>query len=151
MFRGVSHIAMDAKGRVAFPARYREKLGGEERDPIIVTIDTQARCLLVYPLSKWEEIEQEIQELPSLNPAVRRFQRLLIGYASELQFDANGRTLLPQSLRDYAGLQKKLVLVGQGKKMELCDEASWLAERDKWLEETLDDAELPEELLGLSL
>ena len=142
---------MDAKGRVAFPARYREKLGGEERDPIIVTIDTQARCLLVYPLSKWEEIEQEIQELPSLNPAVRRFQRLLIGYASELQFDANGRTLLPQSLRDYAGLQKKLVLVGQGNKLELWSEALWLAEREQALQDSGSDAELPDELITLSL
>jgi len=142
---------MDAKGRVAFPARYREKLGGEEREPIIITIDTQTRCLLVYPLNKWEEIEQEIQDLPSLNPAVRRFQRLLIGYASELQFDASGRILLPQALRDYASLEKKLVLVGQGKKMELWDEATWLAERDKWLEETNDDLELPDELLNISL
>ena len=142
---------MDAKGRVAFPARYREKLGGEEREPIIITIDTQTRCLLVYPLDKWEEIEQEIQDLPSLNPAVRRFQRLLIGYASELQFDASGRILLPQALRDYASLEKKLVLVGQGKKMELWDEATWLAERDKWLEETNDDLELPDELLNISL
>jgi MraZ protein len=142
---------MDVKGRVAFPARYREKLCGEDQQPIIITIDTQSRCLLVYPLSKWEVIEQEIQDLPSLNPAVRRFQRLLIGYASELQFDASGRILLPQSLRDYASLQKKLVLVGQGKKMELWDEASWLTERDKWLEESIEDAELPEELLTLSL
>ena len=142
---------MDAKGRVAFPARYREKLGGEEREPIIITIDTQTRCLLVYPINKWEEIEQEIQDLPSLNPAVRRFQRLLIGYASELQFDASGRILLPQALRDYASLEKKLVLVGQGKKMELWDEATWLAERDKWLEETNDDLELPDELLSISL
>jgi MraZ protein len=142
---------MDVKGRVAFPARYREKLCGVDLQPLRITIDTQSRCLLVYPLSKWEVIEQEIQDLPSLNPAVRRFQRLLIGYASELQFDASGRILLPQSLRDYASLQKKLVLVGQGKKMELWDEASWLTERDKWLEESIEDAELPKELLTLSL
>ena len=151
MFRGVSHITMDAKGRLALPARIREKLASECQSQIVVTIDTQSRCLLIYPLPTWELIEQQIQELPSMNPAVRRFQRLVIGYASDLEFDNSGRVLLPQSLREYAGMQKKLVLVGQGKKMELWDESSWLAERDKWLEESADDAAVPEELMSISL
>ena len=150
MYRGVSHITMDAKGRLALPARTREKLLGECDGQIVVTIDTQAKCLLIYPLPEWENIEQQIQELPSMNQAVRRFQRLVIGYASDLEFDANGRVLMPQSLREYAGLQKKLVLVGQGKKMELWDEATWVAERDKWLEDSLDDAALPDELMEIS-
>jgi MraZ protein len=82
---------------------------------------------------------------------VRRFQRLLIGYASELEFDGSGRVLLPQSLREYASLQKKLVLVGQGKKMELWDEAAWFAERAKLLQEPMDEEAIPEELMTLSL
>ena len=151
MFRGVNHISMDAKGRMAFPARQREKLAADCAGQLVATIDTQSPCLLIYPLPTWETIEREIQDLPSLNPAVRRFQRLLIGYASDLEFDGSGRVLLPQSLREYAGLEKKLVLVGQGKKMELWDEAAWLAERDKLLQESTDDGSVPEELMSLAL
>ncbi len=151
MFRGVSHISMDAKGRMAFPAKQREKLAADCAGQLVATIDTQSPCLLIYPLPTWETIEREIQDLPALNPAVRRFQRLLIGYASDLDFDASGRVLLPQSLREYASLEKKLVLVGQGKKMELWDEAAWLAERDKLLHESADDGSVPEELMSLAL
>ena len=121
MFRGVSHISMDAKGRLALPAKHRERLTAECGGQLVATIDTQSPCLLIYPLPTWEPLEQEIQDLPAMNPAVRRFQRLLIGYASDLEFDASGRVLLPSSLREYASLEKKLVLVGQGKKMELWD------------------------------
>jgi MraZ protein len=77
---------------------------------------------------------------------------LLIGYASDIELDANGRMLLPPSLREYAGLEKKVVLVGQGKKLELWNEELWLEERDKWLEEAgLDEQALPEELLSIAL
>lgn len=151
MFRGVSHIAMDAKGRLALPAKHREKLLADCAGQLVATIDTQSPCLLIYPLPTWEIIERDIQDLPAMNPAVRRFQRLLIGYASDLEFDSSGRVLLPQSLRDYASLEKKLVLVGQGKKMELWDEAAWLLERDKLLEESMGDGAVPEELMTLAL
>jgi MraZ protein len=86
-----------------------------------------------------------------MNPDVRRVQRLLNGYASDLEFDGSGRVLLPQSLREYASLEKKLVLVGQGKKLELWSEEVWLSERDKWLEEAIDVSVMPEELLSISL
>ncbi|MBL4827187.1 MAG: division/cell wall cluster transcriptional repressor MraZ [Spongiibacteraceae bacterium] len=151
MFRGVQHINMDAKGRMAIPAKYRERLLAECDGQLIATIDTQSRCLLIYPLPTWELIEKEIQSLPSLNPAVRRFQRLLIGYASELEFDGNGRVLLSPSLREYASLDKKVVLVGQGKKLELWNESMWLQERDKWLDEVGGEQALPDEMLSLSL
>lgn len=141
---------MDAKGRVALPAKHREKLMADCNGQIVITIDTQTRCLLVYPLPAWEVIEQEVQEQPTLNPAVRRFQRLFIGYATELEFDSNGRVLLPASLREYAGLGKKLVLVGQGKKMELWDEAAWNAETEELLAPEA-GMEIPEELMNLSL
>jgi MraZ protein len=142
---------MDAKGRLALPAKHREKLLADCAGQLVATIDTQSPCLLIYPLPTWEIIEREIQDLPAMNPAVRRFQRLLIGYASDLEFDSSGRVLLPQSLRDYASLEKKLVLVGQGKKMELWDEAAWLLERDKLLEESMGDGAVPEELMTLAL
>ncbi len=131
MFRGVQHINMDAKGRLAMPARQREPLLSECGGQIVVTIDTQSACLVIYPLPEWERIEKDIQNLPALKPAVKRFQRLMLGYATDLELDGNGRLLLPQPLREYAQLDKKLVLVGQGNKLELWSEALWLAERDQ--------------------
>jgi MraZ protein len=151
VFRGVQHINMDAKGRLAMPARQREPLLSRCEGQIVVTIDTQTSCLVIYPLPEWERIEQEIQALPSLKPAVRRFQRLVLGYATDLELDSSGRMLLPQSLREYAQLDKKLVLVGQGNKLELWAEALWLAEREQALQDSGSDAELPDELITLSL
>ena len=151
MFRGVQHINMDAKGRLAMPARQREPLLSLCGGQLVATIDTQARCLVIYPLPEWERIEQEIQELPALKPAVKRFQRLVIGYATDLELDGNGRMLLPAPLREYARLEKKLVLVGQGNKLELWAEETWLSERDQALEDSGPEAELPEELMSLTL
>lgn len=151
MFRGVQHINMDAKGRLAMPARQREPLAEMCGGKVVVTIDTQATCLVIYPLPEWERFEREVQALPAMKPAIRRFQRLTLGYASDLELDANGRMLLPQSLREYAQLEKKLVVVGQGNKLELWSEALWFAERDQALLESGNDAELPEELMSLTL
>ncbi len=151
MFRGVQHINMDAKGRLAIPARQREPLLEECAGQIVVTIDTQSTCLSIYPMPVWETLEEKLQSLPSLNPGVKRFQRLVLGYATDIQLDGNGRMLLPPSLRDYAQLQKKLVLVGQGNKFELWSEELWIQERDSALEEVGADAPLPEELMNLPL
>ncbi len=151
MFRGVQHINMDAKGRLAMPARQREPLLSKCNGELVATIDTQSRCLFIYPLPEWEKIERDIQELPALNPAVKRFQRLVIGYATDLELDRSGRMLLPAPLRDYAQLEKKLVLVGQGKKLELWAEDLWMAEREQALADSGPEAELPEELMSLTL
>jgi MraZ protein len=151
MFRGVQYINMDAKGRLAMPARQREPLMAECNGQMVATIDTQSRCLTLYPLPEWEKIERDIQQLPALNSAVKRFQRLVIGYATDLELDSNGRVLLPAPLREYAQLEKKLVLVGQGKKLELWSEELWLAECDRALAESGPDAELPQELMSLTL
>ena len=150
MFRGVQHINMDTKGRLAVPARQRESLLNQSAGKVVITIDTQSHCLTLYPLPEWERIEAEIQSLPALNPAVKRFQRLMLGYAADIELDGNGRALLPQSLRDSAHLEKKIVLVGQGNKLEIWAEDRWLAERDAALSvETVE--ELPVELLSLKL
>lgn len=146
-FLGSHAINMDAKGRVAIPARVREDLETLCGGRIVLTAHTEERCLLVYPEPQWEEILPKIEALPSFNKAVRRTQRLLIGYASPLELDSAGRILVPQTLRDYAGLEKKLYLVGQGRKLELWSEERWMA----WLEEDDGDEEIPEEMKSLSL
>lgn len=150
MFRGVSTINLDAKGRLAIPTRYRERLAEHCEGQIVVTIDTEERCLLIYPLPKWEDIERKVEALPSFNAAARRVQRLLIGHATDIQVDGSGRILLPLPLREYARLEKKVVMLGQGGKLELWSESCWLQRRDSWLAEQ-SELEIPAELRSLSL
>ena len=149
-FRGVSNLSLDAKGRIVLPARYRERLSETCRGQLIVTIDTDQPCLLIYPLPEWETIEDKIEALPSFNATTRRIQRLLIGHATELEVDGNGRMLLPNPLREYAQLGKKVVLIGQGKKFELWDEQLWNERMDAWLGDGGSD-EMPAALAELTL
>lgn len=150
MFRGVAQINLDAKGRMAFPSRYRERLLALCDGNLVVTVDRD-HCLLVYPLPEWEHIEQKLVRLPSLNRSARRLQRLLIGHATECQLDGSGRILLPPPLREFASLDKRTVLIGQGNKFELWDEATWTARRAEWLDEAAGTDELPGDLESLSL
>jgi len=150
MFRGINAVNLDAKGRLAIPARYRLGLDSMARGHLVVTIDTEDTCLLMYPLPIWEEIERRVQALPALNAAVRRVQRLLIGHATEVEIDGNGRILLPSLLREYAQSDKKVMLVGMANKFELWSESTWEAQRDRWLA-TKDEGELPPELMSIIL
>jgi len=151
VFRGVNHLSLDSKGRMAMPARYRERLEEVCQGQLVITVDRD-HCLLMYPLREWELIERKLVALPSLNPQARRLQRLLIGHATECELDANGRILLPPPLREFAGLDKRVVMIGQGNKFEIWDEERWNTRRDEWLSETTEeDLELPDELGTLSL
>ena len=133
------------------PARYRERLLEGCGGRLVVTVDRD-HCLLVYPLPEWEIIETKLVELPSLNKTARLLQRLLIGHATELEMDAQGRILLPAMLREYADLKKKAVLIGQGKKLEIWDEDTWTESQGEWLETVnADDGELHSALEELSL
>ena len=150
MFRGVQHINLDAKGRMAVPSRQRELLSVMSEGHIVLTVDTQAPCLALYALPEWERIESDVQALPALKPAIKRFQRLVLGYASDLQLDGSGRILIPPALRDYAKLEKRAVLVGQGNKLELWSEDLWQQECVAALA-TDSVEELPAELMQLNL
>ncbi len=90
--------------------------------------------------------------LPSFDKQARLLQRLLIGYATEVELDSQGRILLPTMLREYASMDKKLVLIGQGKKFEIWDEQSWNEKQDAWLEDVnADGGDMPASLENLSL
>src|SRR5690606_35580989 len=146
MFRGVNNVSLDAKGRLAIPTRYRERLAERCAGQLVVTVDT-ARCLLLYPLPDWEEIERKLVKLPSFNPQARRLQRLLVGHATELELDSHGRVLLPPPLREFASLERRVVMIGQGNKFELWDEDTWNERRDAWLTDSASEAgDLPAEL-----
>jgi MraZ protein len=152
MFRGINTITIDAKGRLAIPTRYRSALGGTEKVPLVVTIDTEETCLLLYTATQWQIIEDNLQKLPSFNAAARRIQRLLIGHATDVELDANGRVLLPPVLRQYARLEKDAVMIGQGNKFEVWDVVLWESMRGKWLAaEAAKTDSLPDEMKTFSL
>ena len=90
MFRGASKVTLDAKGRMAIPTRYRARLEERCDNQLVVTVDRDY-CLLVYPLPEWEEIERRLVRLPTLNRQARRLQRLMVGYATEVELDGHGQ------------------------------------------------------------
>jgi len=149
VFRGATKVTLDAKGRLAIPTRYRERIATRCDGELVVTLDKD-HCLLVYPLPDWEEIERKLVRLPSLQKRTREMQRIMLGYATEVDVDGAGRILLSRELREVAGLERQAMLIGQGHKFELWDEERWNAIRDDWLN-TEDDGELPPELESLSL
>lgn len=151
MFCGINSLNLDAKGRMAMPTCYRQRLSDICGGQIMITVDRSERCLLVYPKQEWEIIERKLQKLPSFNKQARRLQRLLIGHAAEVEMDGSGRLLVPPPLREFAGMEKRVVLVGQSNKFELWDEALWDERRAAWLAEEDDLGEQPEEMKTFSL
>ena len=133
MFRGINSATLDAKGRMALPARNREAVHLASAGKVVVTIDMRETCLLLYPLPEWEVVQRKLEALSNINPQARLLQRLLIGHATDFELDSAGRLLLPAMLRDYAELDKKLVLVGQGNKVEIWSEKHWQDGMGSWL------------------
>jgi len=128
VFRGASAINLDAKGRIAIPMRYRDSLHAEHGGKLVITVDIQSSCLLLYPIHEWTKIEAKLMLLSDTQPTQRALKRMLLGYAHEIELDGNGRLLLPLPLRQYANLDKQAMLVGQLNKFELWDEQAWQSE-----------------------
>lgn len=131
MFQGAAALSVDAKGRLAIPARHRDALvpGGA---PLVVTAHPH-KCLLVYPMSAWEPIREKIAAMPGLDAGNAVLKRLLIGFAQEEELDAAGRVLLAPSLRQWASLDKQTWLVGQGSHFELWSDAGWQKQQEAML------------------
>ncbi len=134
MFRGEYSLSLDAKGRLAIPSRYRERLVEDCGGKLIVTISLLERCLVVYPYPRWQRIEDELKDLPALDSQAQAINHLLIGHAVDCDMDSNGRVLLSQALRSFAGLDKRIMMVGQVDKFEIWDDALWSRRRDELLE-----------------
>lgn len=141
---------MDTKGRLAIPKRYRESIAEASDNQLVATIDLQSPCLLVYTLDEWEVIERKLMALPNMDTKARLVQRLLLGHASEMEMDANGRVLLPPMLREHAKLEKEAILLGQGNKFELWSKVAWDASRPEMLD-TASIGDVSESLSSLSL
>lgn len=151
MFRGISNLNVDTKGRIAIPTKYRDEINSDHNGEMMLTVDHEKRCLVLYPISKWEKTEQKLMSLPNLSNAVRGMKRLIIGHASEVEMDGQGRLMLAAPLRDYALMEKKIILLGQGDKFELWDEDSWNSGRETMREEAPINIQNDESLKGLSI
>lgn len=152
MFRGISNLSIDAKGRMAMPSKYRERLSAENVGDMILTISPDL-CLLLFPMPEWDLVEKKLQSLPSFDPQSKAVRRLYLNHASEVKLDSGGRILIPSMLRQHAKLQKKAVLAGQGNKFELWSEEVWAQESAKLVSEvqSIDYATANQALKELSI
>jgi len=148
VFRGVTNLTVDSKGRLAMPARYREALLSRAEGKLVITTDSPS-CLLIYAAPDWIPIEDKLMGLSAFDPRIRDLQRLLVGYASDVEMDGAGRILIPGPLRKFAGLDKDVALVGQGHRFELWDLAKWDAQIGRTVESVGNG--MPAELEGFSL
>ena len=149
MFRGATKVTLDAKGRMAIPTRYRDRIAARCDGELVATVDLDY-CLLIYPSPDWEDIERKLMRLPTFDKQARRLQRLMVGHATEIEMDGHGRILLSKELREYAQLDRQAMLIGQGTKFELWDDERWKQTRDSWIDGD-DNADLSAELASLSL
>ena len=148
MFQGAGQINLDAKGRMAVPARHREALltAGEGR--LVITAHPH-RCLLLYPQPAWEPIRAKVLAAPSLEAQSAMLRRLLVGFAVDAEMDGAGRVLVAPELRQYAGLEKEVWLVGQGSHFEIWSGSGWKAQQEAIF--ALGDKLLPPGLENFSL
>jgi len=150
MFRGVHSLAIDAKGRLKIPTRHQSQIDKACAGQMVLSIHPDDNCLLLYPLSDWQNLERKVSALPSLNIHTKRLKRKLIGHATDCELDKASRILIPATLREYAKLNKKLILSGQGNNFELWDEDAWHKQISS-LDALTRKEEIPPEITQLSL
>ena len=124
MFFGETAINLDAKGRLAIPVRYRDAIQEQCGGRMVLTYSAfDSGALWLYPQQEWERVRDEVMNLSTFNPGHRSLQRRLVGSAAAVAPDGAGRILLPQTLRQVAGLDKHVVLLGMGSRFEIWNEA----------------------------
>ena len=150
MFRGGNTVNLDAKGRLALPTRYRGPLEDRCQGQVVLTVHDD-RCLLLYPQPDWDEIERKLVRLPNQNKRTRTLQRMLLGHATELEIDKSGRILIPPRLREFASLEKRVVLAGLGNKFEIWNEEAWEQNCGEWVADDSDAGDMPDSRESLTL
>jgi MraZ protein len=148
MFRGTSYHTIDPKGRFIIPARFRDVIKANGGDGIMIT--RMDDCLFAYTQDQWGKLEQKILHLPQKDEAMRRFQRVFIGGAHDCRYDAQGRVLIPPSLKQYSGLEKDIVLVGVLNRFEIWSRENYDRESGRFDKDMKDDLVRPE-IADLSL
>jgi MraZ protein len=143
MFMGEYEHSVDVKGRISFPAKFRERLG-----PTFVATKGQDGCLFIFSTAEWRTLKDKLEQLPTTSKNARAVSRFFFSGATELECDKLGRVLLPLKLREYAGLEKEATVIGAGRRIEIWDIVRW-EEYNKNSRETVDAIE--EELIGLGI
>ncbi len=148
MFQGAGQLNLDAKGRMAVPSRHRDALMTVGEGRLVITAHPH-RCLLLYPQPAWEPIRAKVLAAPSLEAQSAMLRRLLVGFAVDTEMDGAGRLLVAPELRQYAGLEKEVWLVGQGSHFEIWSDSGWKAQQEAIF--ALGDKLLPPGLENFSL
>ena len=148
MFRGATNLSMDAKGRLAVPAKHRDVLLTQSAGNVVLTAHPHG-CLLLYPQPTWEPIQAKMMALSSFDKQSANLQRLLVGYAEDITIDNAGRMLVSPALRVFASLEKNVMLVGQGSHFEMWNMTAWRKQLENLM--SGDGIEMPAELEGFSL
>ena len=148
MFQGSTALSLDAKGRLAIPARHREALVAASAGRLVLTAHPH-RCLLLYPEAAWLPIRDKVLAASSLNPQSAAIKRLLVGNARDEVLDSAGRLLVSPELRQFAQFEKQVWLVGQGTHFEIWSDAGWRQQQEVFL--GMGDHSLPPGLEDLAL
>lgn len=143
MFMSEYNHTIDTKGRLIVPSKFREQLG----DEFVVTKGMDG-CLFVYANEDWNAFEQKLTSLPLINKEARKFARFFLAGAAQVEVDKQGRILLPSNLRDFAGLEKDVVLVGVGSRIEIWSRENW---ENMDADSDMDDIAATMESLGLTI
>lgn len=152
MYRGISQLKTDGKGRVALPTRYREELLGRCQGSLVITINnTSKHCLWLYPLDEWERVEEKVNALSSFKQQHIDLKRYFIGHACDVDMDKTGRILIPTSLREFARIDRQTYFVGQGNKFELWSDKDWEASCENWLSTPAQEQEPTSEMEQMQL
>lgn len=145
MFKGHYVNSINDKGRLSIPSKFRDFLNGSETDTLVITKGLDL-CLVAYAPEDWEKMEKKASSLSTVRMADIVYKRHVMGSAEECQLDAQGRILVPATLREYAGLRKKCLCVGVGERFEIWDVETY----DAFMKEALKDpASLRKDLADL--
>lgn len=125
MFRGRFEHSLDVKGRLSVPSKFREVLAAKYDDRLVVT--NFDNCLWVYPAAEWIKVEEKVAALPQFKDEVKALQRVFISAATECAIDRSGRILIPPTLREYAAIDREVVLVGMINRIEVWSKDRWNA------------------------
>lgn len=145
MFMGEYSHSIDAKGRLIMPAKFREQLGDE-----FVVTKSPDKCLYVYTNEEWKNFEEKLATLPITNKGTRQFVRFFLAGAASCEVDKQGRILLPAVLREYADLDKEVVLAGTSKRIEIWNKDRYLADQKEY-EDNIDEIASNMESFGFSI
>jgi transcriptional regulator MraZ len=123
VFRGRYQHTIDLKGRLSIPAKFRDELSERSVDTLVLTEGDH--CIVAYPMDEWERFEERLRQQPQQSREMRDFLRVSVGSAKDCPVDKAGRTLVPQELREFAGLHKDVIIAGALNKFEIWNRDRW--------------------------